>query len=201
MANSFNSDMSSLKSCWSPRCQRSKFVLSEEVSSILYPLSESTAATSFSATTSDISLSISDRVVARFSALAAVVTSASTGIVALSVEAKGGVYSIASIMFIIRRFFCPPFSPSAAAAISFDYKRLVRSNLRGLSRENGKGSVITFKISETSAAEDEEGLIIFFSTSCTFVSSEDNLASFCFLGTDSFGSDRVFAFSKSSGPL
>jgi hypothetical protein len=79
---------------------------------------------------------------------------------------------------------------------SLDYKRLVRSNLRGLSSANGKGSVITFKISKTSAPEDEEGLIVCFGASCTFVFSEDILTSFCFLGADTFGFDIVLCFFK-----
>jgi hypothetical protein len=53
-------------------------------------------------------------------------------------------------------------------------------------------SVITFKIYETSAAEGEEGPIVLSGTSCTFVSTEDILTSFCFLGAESFGFDRVF---------
>jgi hypothetical protein len=92
MVNSFNSDMSASERCWPPRCRRLKFILSEEVSSILFPLSEGTVATSFSATTSDISLSIYDRVVVRFSASVAVVTSTSTGIVVV-----GDLFSNASI--------------------------------------------------------------------------------------------------------
>jgi hypothetical protein len=44
---------------------------------------------------------------------------------------------------------------------------------------NGKDSVITFNISETSTAEDE-GLAVGFSTSCVFVFSEDFSASFRF---------------------
>jgi hypothetical protein len=115
-------------------------------------------------------------------------------IAALSAEAEGRVCSIASIIFIIHRFFCPPFFPSEADVISLDCKRLVRSNLRGLSSANGKGSVITFKIFESSAVEDEEGLIVCFDTSCTFIFSEDILTSFHFLGSDTFGSDTVFCF-------
>jgi hypothetical protein len=82
--------MSSSESYWPPKCCRSKFTPSEEVSSIFFPLSETTAATSFSATTSDISLSISDRVVVRFLSSAATVASASVDLAALSVEAGVG---------------------------------------------------------------------------------------------------------------
>jgi hypothetical protein len=52
MANSFNYDMSSSKSCWPRRCRRSKLLSFEEVSSILFLLSEGVAAISFSATES-----------------------------------------------------------------------------------------------------------------------------------------------------
>jgi hypothetical protein len=83
--------MSSSESCWPPKCHRSKFTPSEEVSSILFPLSETTEATSFSAATSDISLSISDIVVVRFSSSAAVVASTSVDLPALSAEAGGRV--------------------------------------------------------------------------------------------------------------
>jgi hypothetical protein len=79
----------------------------------------------------------------------------------------------------MRRFFWPPSLPSAAEETSFFYKRLVSSNTRGLSGVNGKDSVITFNISETSTAEDE-GLAVGFSTSCVFVFSEDFSASFRF---------------------
>jgi hypothetical protein len=68
----------------------SKFTPSEEVSSIFFPLSETVAATSFSATTSDISLSILDRVVVRFLSSAATVASASVDLAALSAEAGAG---------------------------------------------------------------------------------------------------------------
>jgi hypothetical protein len=53
------------------------------------------------------------------------------------------------------------------------------------------GSVITFKISKTSATEGEEGPIVLFGTSCTFVPKEDIRTSFRFIG-----SDRVFCFFK-----
>jgi nitrate reductase gamma subunit len=99
---------------------------------------------SFSATTSDMSLSISDIVVVSSSASAPAVSSASTNIVAFVAEAGGDVCSIACITFIIRRFFCRPAFSSVDGADSFDYKRLVRSNLRGLSSANGMDSIITF---------------------------------------------------------
>jgi hypothetical protein len=59
--------------------------------------------------------------------------------------------------------------PSIAEEISLVYKRLVSSNLEGLSSANRKDSVITFKIFETSTAKDEEGLVVCFDTSCIFV--------------------------------
>jgi hypothetical protein len=93
--------MSSSESYWPPKCRRSKFTPSEEVSSIFFPLSEATVATSFSATTFDISLSILDRVVVRFLSLAAKVASTSVDLVALSAEVEGEVYSMASSIFIM----------------------------------------------------------------------------------------------------
>jgi hypothetical protein len=59
---------------------------------------------------------------------------------------------------------------------------------------NGMGSVITFRISKTSAEEGEEGPAVFSGTSCTFVSIGDILTSFHFLGAESFGSARTFCF-------
>jgi hypothetical protein len=171
--------MSSSESCWPPKCRKSKFTPSEEASSIFFPLSQTVVATSFSATTSDISLSILDKVVVIFSSSAAAVASASVDLVALSVEAWGGVCSMSSTIFIMCCFFWPPSLPLAAEENSFFYKRLVSSNPRGLSDANGKDSVITFNISETSTAEDE-GLVVCFITSCIFVFSEDFSASFHF---------------------
>jgi hypothetical protein len=65
---------------------------------------------------------------------------------------------------------------------------------------NGKDSVITFNISETSAVEDE-GLAVGFSTSCVFVFLEDFSASFHFLGANTFGSSTIFIFFKFLGLL
>jgi hypothetical protein len=130
--------MSSSESYWPPKCRRSKFTPFEEVSSILFPLSETTAATSFSTTTFDISLSISDRVVVRFSSLAAAVVSALVDLAAFSAKAEGGVCSMASSIFIIHRFFWPPSLPSTAKEISFFCKRLISSNLEELAVQMGK---------------------------------------------------------------
>jgi hypothetical protein len=101
---------------------------------------------------------------------------------------------MACITFIIRHFFCPPTFPSVAEAVSFDCNRLVRSDLRGLSIANEMGLVITFRISKTSAEEGKEAPIVLSDTSCTFVSTGDILASFHFLGAESFGSARIFWF-------
>jgi hypothetical protein len=62
---------------------------------------------------------------------------------------------------------------------------------------NGKDSVITFNIFETSVAKDK-GLAIGFSTSYVFVFSKDPTTSFRFLGVSAFGSDAVFIFFKAS---
>jgi hypothetical protein len=63
---------------------------------------------------------------------------------------------------------------------------------------NGGDSVITFKISDTSAAEGDRGLEIFSGASCTFGLAEGILSSFRFLGASAFGSDIVFIFIKAS---
>jgi hypothetical protein len=133
-------------------------------------------------------------VVASSSASTPAVSSVSTCIAAFAAEVEGGVCSIACITFIICRFFCPPTFSSTAGAVSFDCKRLVKSNLRGLSSANGMDSVIIFRISDTSVAEGERGLIVFSGTSYTIGSAEDILSSFRFSGAESFGSGRVFCF-------
>jgi hypothetical protein len=63
---------------------------------------------------------------------------------------------------------------------------------------DGKDSVITFNISETSVVEDE-GLAVGFSSSRVFVFSKDSSASFCFLGADAFGSTLSSSSSKFFG--
>jgi hypothetical protein len=84
--------------------------------------------------------------------------------------------------------FLSPFLPSVAEKISLFCKRLVSSDLRGLSSLNGGDSVITFKISNASAAEGDGGLKVLSGTSCTFSSVEGILSSFGFLGAGAFGS-------------
>jgi hypothetical protein len=125
---------------WPPKCRRSKFTPSEEVSSIFFPLSKTTVTTSFSATTSDISLSISDRVVVKFSSSAVMEASASVGFAAFSTEAEHGVCSIACSILIMRCFFWLPSLPSAAEEVSFFCKRLISSNPKGLSGVNCGGT-------------------------------------------------------------
>jgi hypothetical protein len=56
------------------------------------------------------------------------------------------------------------------------------------------GSVITFRISETSAEEGEEAPASLSGTSCTFVPTGEILMIFRFLGTESFGSAAIFCF-------
>jgi hypothetical protein len=75
---------------------------------------------------------------------------------------------------------------------SFDCNKLVRSDPRGLSIANGKGSVITFRISVTPIGEDEEVPTIFSSGSCTFASVGAKVEDFRFLGAESFGSTEFF---------
>jgi hypothetical protein len=76
-------------------------------------------------------------------------------------------------MFTIRRFFCPPTFSSIAKGTFIFCKRLVSSDLRGLISLNGGDSVITFKISATSAAVGDEGLKVSFGASSTFGSVEE----------------------------
>jgi hypothetical protein len=110
-------------------------------------------------------------VAVRSSPLAAIAASALVHLTVLSAEAGGKVCSIAWSMFIIRRFFCPPFLPSVAEGISFFYKRLASSDLRGRSNLNSGDSVITFKISNASATEGDRGLKVLSGASCTFGST------------------------------
>jgi hypothetical protein len=141
----------------------------------------SSAATSISyATTSDISLSISDIVVASSSALAPPTSSVSIGIAGFTAEAEGGVCSIACITFTIHHFFCPPAFCSAAEGTFIFCKRLVSSDLRGLISLNGEDSVITFKISATSTAVGDEGFKVSFDASSTFGSAEGISSKFSF---------------------
>jgi hypothetical protein len=133
-------------------------------------------------------------VVARLSASAPAVSLASACIIVYSAKAGGGVCSMACITFIIHSFFCPPTFPPIAEVVFFECKRLVRSDLRGLSSANKMGSVITFRISETSAEEGEEAPASLSGTSCTFVPTGEILMIFRFLGTESFGSAAIFCF-------
>jgi hypothetical protein len=85
-------------------------------------------------------------------------------------------------------FFHTFFNPS-----SFDCNKLVRSDPRGLNIANGKGSVITFRISVMPIEEDEEVPAIFSGGSCTFVLIGAKVEDFRFLGAESFGSTEFFA--------
>jgi hypothetical protein len=72
-------------------------------------------------------------------------------------EAGGGVSSIACITVTILRFFGPT-AFFAAEGSTFFCKSFVSCSPSGLSSLIGKDSVITFKISSTSAAEGVEGV-------------------------------------------
>jgi hypothetical protein len=97
----------------------------------------------------------------------------------------------------------PAFPPVAEAVFfpfvlfstpfSFDCNKLVRSDPRGLSIGNGKGSVITFNIYVTPTEEDKEVPTVFSGTSCTFTSAGAKIEDFRFLGAKSFDS-AVFLF-------
>jgi hypothetical protein len=65
-------------------------------------------------------------------------------------------------------------------------------------RLNGGDSVITFKISDTSAAEGDRGLNVFSGASCTFGSVEGTSSSFLFLRDGAFGSGADFTLFRAS---
>jgi hypothetical protein len=66
---------------------------------------------------------------------------------------------------------------------------------------NGKGSVVTFNISEIPTQEDGEVSIVFSSTSSTFVSAGAILEDFHFLGAESFSFAGIFCFLPASDPI
>jgi hypothetical protein len=98
-----------------------------------------------------------------------------------------------SVPPITEAFF---FSSSTPFSIPFffDCNKLVRSDPRGLGKANGKGSIITFRISITPIEEDEEARGIFSGKLCTFVSMWPKAEDFRFLRVESFGSAEVFCF-------
>jgi hypothetical protein len=81
----------------------------------------------------------------------------SAGGVIFYAEAGDGVSSMACITVTILRFFGPT-AFFAAEGLSFFCKSFVSCGPRGLSSLIGKDSVITFKISSTSAPEGIEGV-------------------------------------------
>jgi hypothetical protein len=111
----------------------------------------------------------------------------------LAAEAEGGVRSMACITLTILRFFCPSTFSIAAEGCSFFCKNFVSSGPRGLSSLMGRESLITFKISATSAAEGVEGAS---SVSSTFGTAKDVVSSLCLLEGVAFGSGAVFTFFK-----
>jgi hypothetical protein len=124
-------------------------------------------------------------------------------VVALSIagvfdaEAGGGVSSIASITVIILHFFGPADFFAAEGSFSF-CKSFVRCGPSGLSLI-GKDSVITFRISSTSAAEGVEGVSSSISVAFCF-----GAVAFLFFGATAFGSGLsflVFRISSSSSPF
>jgi hypothetical protein len=106
-------------------------------------------------------------------------------------EAGGGVSSMACITVTILHFFGPT-AFFAAEGSSFFCKSFVSCGPRGLSSLIGKDSVITFKISSTSATEGVEG--VSSSISAAFGSG---VAAFLFLEVATFGSGLDFLFSQS----
>jgi hypothetical protein len=91
-----------------------------------------------------------------------------------------------SKLLLLFRIFFNPFS--------FDCNKLVRSDPRGLSIANKKGSVITFSVSITLMEEDKEVPAIFSSEFCTFASIGARVEDFRFLGAESFRSSEIFCF-------
>jgi hypothetical protein len=120
-------------------------------------------------------------------ASAEVATSAAS--VIFDPEAGGGVSSITCITVTILLFFRP--TAFAAEGSSFFCKSFVSSGPSGLSSLIGKDSVITFKISSTSAAEGVEGAPSSIST--IFCSG---VTVFLFFEVVTFGSGLDFSFSK-----
>jgi uncharacterized membrane protein len=103
-------------------------------------------------------------------------------------EAGGGVSSIACITVTIL-WFLGPTAFFVAEGSSFLYKSFVSCGPRGLRSLIGKDSVITFKISATSATEGVEGVSSSIST--TFGSG---VAVFLFFEVAAFNSGLVFLF-------
>jgi hypothetical protein len=142
-------------------------------------------------------LSISEKVPSRFisSAVSASAVAASAGAASVAaassvagvfdVEAGGGVSSMASITVIILRHFGPA-DFFAAEGSPFFYKSFVRCGPSGLS-VIGKDSVITFKISSTSATEGVEG-----ASSSVSVVFGFGAAAFLYFGAAIFGSGLDF---------
>jgi hypothetical protein len=95
-------------------------------------------------------------------------------------EDDGGVCSMASITVPILRLFCPS-TFCVAEGSTFFCKSFVSSGPRGLSSLIGRDSVITFKISDTSAGGVEG---VSSSTSVTFGSE---ISAFLFFRAATFG--------------
>jgi hypothetical protein len=119
-------------------------------------------------------------------------TAATTSVagVIFDAEAGGGVSSIACITVTILRFFGPTtFFPAEGS--SFFCKSFVSCGPSGLSSLTGKDSVITFKISSTSAAEGVEG-----APSSISAILGSGVAVLLFFEVATFGLGLVFLFSK-----
>jgi hypothetical protein len=135
------------------------------------------------------------------SAGAASVAAASSAAGVFYAEAGGGVSSIASITVIILRLFGSA-DFLAAEGSSFFCKSFIRCGPSGLSLI-GKDSVITLRISSTSAAEGVVGVsssisVVFYFGAAAFLffgTATFGLGlDFLFFGTDTFGSGLDFLF-------
>jgi hypothetical protein len=98
---------------------------------------------------------------------------------------------MACITFTIHCFFCSFTFSSTAEGCPFFCKKFVSSDPIGLSSSKGGESVITFRISATSAAEGVEG-----ASSPAFGLEEGTMLSFRFLEIAIFGSCAVLVFFK-----
>jgi hypothetical protein len=107
-------------------------------------------------------------------------------------EVGGGVSSIACITVIFLRLFGPT-AFFAAEGSSFFCKSFISYGPSGLSNLIGKDSVISFRISSTSAADGVEG--VSSSISANFGSEA---AAFLFFEAATFGSGLDFLFFRAS---
>ena len=138
--------------------------------------------------------SILSRLVASAASASVEVTTSAVGVI-FDAKVGGGVSSMACITVIILHFL----GPSAffvTEGSSFFYKSFISCGPRGLSSLIGKDSVITFKISSTSAAEGVEGA----SSSISTIFSS-GVAVFLFFKSSPSAQDWIFSSLEFFHPL